>query len=63
MGPQGITGLQGPPGVQGPTGLTGAAGPAGAAAAVTGVSILAFIMAAGCIVLIILAKLKKWIFG
>jgi hypothetical protein len=62
-GATGPMGPMGPAGPAGPSGLAGAIGPAGAPGVVTGLSILAFIMALACIVLFVLAKLKKWIFG
>jgi hypothetical protein len=58
IGPQGERGLTGPQGPQGEPGLSGTQ-----TKVVTGVSILALILSLTCIVLFILAKLKKWVFG
>jgi hypothetical protein len=60
-GQDGQDGAQGPPGPQGPAGESAKVETSNKVT--TGVSILAFILAAAAIVLIILAKLKKWVFG
>lgn len=70
IGPAGATGSTGPSGSRGSSGAIGPMGPPGPAGApgattsvVTGVSILAFLMGGAALVLIILAKLKKWVIG
>jgi hypothetical protein len=64
-GPKGDTGPAGV-GAAGPVGATGPAGPvgpAGAPGAVTGISIIALVIAFITLILIILAKLKKFVLG
>jgi hypothetical protein len=60
-GATGQTGAQGIQGPAGPQGLPGPEGPQGAPGAITGISIFALIIGLAVLVLIILAKLKKFV--
>jgi hypothetical protein len=63
-GDTGATGPTGPQGIQGPAGPQGSPGPEGpqgAPGAITGISIFALLIAIITLVLIILAKLKKFV--
>jgi hypothetical protein len=71
-GLQGMVGLPGPAGAQGPAGPAGAIGPAGAAGpegpsgasgTITSISIIALVVSLGTLALLILGKMKKWIFS
>ena len=61
QGDKGPLGRQGPPGEQGSLGEPGPAGKAGVAPAALGA--MAVVLAIATLVLTVLAKLKKWIFG
>jgi hypothetical protein len=63
VGLPGPAGAQGPQGAIGPAGATGPEGPAAASGAITGISIVALVVALATLALFILNKLKKWIFS
>jgi len=62
QGPAGETGATGPQGETGPQGIQGEQGPAGEASTATSLSIAAFVMSFIVLILVLIGKIKQWVF-